>query len=94
MLRKLSILYVLFLTTFLCCFADGWQTQEQRLSALDQEIAKLLKQKEEYERLKQKIQREVHRENPKIALVLSGGGAKGAAHIGVLRVLEQHHIPI
>lgn len=94
MLRKLSILYVLFLTTFLCCFADGWQTQEQRLSALNQEITKLLKQKEEYERLKQKIQREVHRENPKIALVLSGGGAKGAAHIGVLRVLEQHHIPI
>ncbi|MDX2368940.1 MAG: patatin-like phospholipase family protein [Colwellia sp.] len=33
-------------------------------------------------------------ERPKIGLVLSGGGAKGAAHIGVLKVLEQHHIPI
>ena len=31
---------------------------------------------------------------PKIGLVLSGGGAKGAAHIGVLKVLEQNHIPI
>lgn len=31
---------------------------------------------------------------PKIGLVLSGGGAKGAAHVGVLKVLEQHHIPI
>jgi NTE family protein len=31
---------------------------------------------------------------PKIGLVLGGGGAKGAAHIGVLRVLEQHNIPI
>ena len=31
---------------------------------------------------------------PKIALVLAGGGAKGAAHIGVLKVLEQQRIPI
>ena len=31
---------------------------------------------------------------PKIALVLSGGGAKGAAHIGVIRVLEQNNIAV
>jgi len=31
---------------------------------------------------------------PKIGLALGGGGAKGAAHIGVLSVLEQHNIPI
>ncbi len=31
---------------------------------------------------------------PKIGLVLGGGGAKGAAHIGVLKVLEEQHIPI
>jgi NTE family protein len=31
---------------------------------------------------------------PKIALVLSGGGARGAAQIGVLRSLEKHHIPV
>jgi NTE family protein len=30
----------------------------------------------------------------KIALVLSGGGARGAAHIGVLRIFEREHIPI
>jgi len=30
----------------------------------------------------------------KIGLVLSGGGARGAAHVGVLKILEQHHIPI
>lgn len=30
----------------------------------------------------------------KIGLALGGGGAKGAAHIGVLKVLEQHNIPI
>ncbi|WP_374118004.1 patatin-like phospholipase family protein, partial [uncultured Flavobacterium sp.] len=26
---------------------------------------------------------------PKVGLVLSGGGAKGLAHIGVLKVLEE-----
>ncbi len=31
---------------------------------------------------------------PKIGLVLSGGGAKGSAHIGVLKVLEQHNIAV
>jgi NTE family protein len=29
-----------------------------------------------------------------VALVLSGGGAKGIAHIGVLKYLEEHNIPI
>ena len=31
---------------------------------------------------------------PKIGLVLSGGGARGAAHVGVLKVLEENHIPV
>jgi NTE family protein len=31
---------------------------------------------------------------PKIGLALSGGGARGAAHVGVLRVLEEQHVPI
>ena len=31
---------------------------------------------------------------PKIGLVLGGGGAKGAAHIGVLKVLEEQKIPV
>ncbi len=30
--------------------------------------------------------------SPKIGLVLSGGGAKGSAHIGVLKVLEEYNI--
>ncbi|QIK39259.1 BamA/TamA family outer membrane protein [Caldichromatium japonicum] len=33
-------------------------------------------------------------ERPKIGLALSGGGARGAAHIGVLKVLEALQIPI
>jgi NTE family protein len=31
---------------------------------------------------------------PRIGLVLSGGGARGAAHIGVLKVLEENHVPV
>jgi NTE family protein len=32
--------------------------------------------------------------HPKVALVLSGGGAKGFVHIGVLKVLEEEGIPV
>ena len=32
--------------------------------------------------------------HPRIGLVLSGGGARGAAHVGVLKVLEELRIPI
>ncbi|MFL6578172.1 MAG: patatin-like phospholipase family protein [Povalibacter sp.] len=31
---------------------------------------------------------------PRIGLVLSGGGARGAAHVGVLKVLDEMHVPI
>jgi NTE family protein len=31
---------------------------------------------------------------PKVVLVLSGGGARGSAHIGVIKVLEEYHVPV
>ena len=31
---------------------------------------------------------------PRIGLVLAGGGAKGGAHVGVLKLLEELHVPI
>lgn len=34
------------------------------------------------------------KKRPKIALVLSGGGALGFAHVGVIDVLQKHKIPI
>jgi NTE family protein len=34
------------------------------------------------------------KKEPKVALVLGGGSAKGFAHVGVIRVLEQEKIPI
>jgi NTE family protein len=33
-------------------------------------------------------------ERPRIGLVLGGGGAKGIAHVGVLEVLDELHVPI
>jgi len=35
-----------------------------------------------------------HAQQEKVALVLSGGGAKGLAHIGVLKALEENNIPV
>lgn len=34
------------------------------------------------------------RERPKVGVVLSGGGAKGSAHIGALKVIEEMGIPV
>jgi len=36
----------------------------------------------------------LHTRAQKVGLVLSGGGAKGLAHIGTLKALEENHIPI
>jgi NTE family protein len=33
-------------------------------------------------------------ERPKIGLVLSGGGARGGAHVGVLKAIEEYGIPV
>jgi len=33
-------------------------------------------------------------QRPKIGLVLSGGGARGGAHLGVIKMFEKYHIPI
>jgi len=39
-------------------------------------------------------QTETPSSRPRIGLVLSGGGARGGAHLGVLKVLEEMHIPV
>ena len=36
----------------------------------------------------------ITKSRPKVGLVLSGGGARGAAHVGVIKVLEELRVPI
>ena len=39
-------------------------------------------------------QKDKEKQRPRIGLVLGGGGARGAAHVGILKVIEQERIPI
>ena len=39
-------------------------------------------------------QKDPEESHPKIGLVLGGGGALGISHIGILKVLEEEHIPV
>ena len=45
------------------------------------------------ERVRTKMD-QIRRHRPTVALVLSGGGAKGAAHVGVIKYLEELGIPV
>jgi NTE family protein len=42
----------------------------------------------------QDVHVEIPAQRPRVGLVLAGGGAKGGAHVGVLKVLEEMHIPV
>ena len=42
----------------------------------------------------QKKMSEIRKHRPTVALVLSGGGAKGAAHVGVIEYIEELGIPV
>jgi NTE family protein len=37
---------------------------------------------------------EISTHRPHVGLVLAGGGAKGGAHVGVLKVLDEMHVPV
>ena len=94
-----ALTFVLF--TIISSASPQVQGREMRLEAIEDEM-KLLKQRmETLENIKVKIKSTDYlktpknpEKRPKIGLVLSGGGAKGAAHVGVLRVLEEYNIPI
>ena len=42
----------------------------------------------------QSVHSEQQQKRPKVGLVLSGGGAKGFAYIGLLKVLEEVNMPV
>lgn len=77
-------------------------TKAEKIKSIDEQIEELMNKKHELELLKKRIREskvDIEKKmpagyKPKIALVLSGGGAKGAAHIGVLRTLEKYNVSV
>lgn len=97
--------FMLFTLIFNFSFGDEYgkvYTKQEKVKIIEKQIEDLMKQKADLELLKKRISESKVDINkpisatyrPKIALVLSGGGAKGAAHIGVLKVLEKYKIPV
>lgn len=102
---KKAISFFLIFVFFIHSFAEEKNfygqvnTKQDKINAIDKHInefeeniknLKLLK--EHMSKNKFDITKKVS--SPKIALVLSGGGAKGAGHIGVLKVLEKYNVPV
>ena len=103
--KKYILALFLILSSFI--YADGFQSKEERVDAIDKQIEALMLKQKNLTLLKEQImqsesdlilqgkeKKEHGEKRPTIALVLSGGGAKGAAHIGVLKVLEKYQVPV
>ena len=102
MLKKIFSLTLFFLS-FCYSFSEGVQSKEYKIDEINRVIEELKLQQMHLELMKEEIEKSnidlskkvnFNEQRPKIALVLSGGGAKGAAHIGVLKVLEKYQVPI
>lgn len=102
MLKKIFSL-TLFLLSFCYSFSEGVQSKDYKIEEINKVIEELKLQQMHLELMKEEIEKSninlskkvnFSEQRPKIALVLSGGGAKGAAHIGVLKVLEKYQVPI
>ncbi len=102
MLKKIFSLTLFFLS-FCYSFSKGVQSKDYKIEEINKVIEELKLQQMHLELMKEEIEKSnidlskkvnFSEQRPKIALVLSGGGAKGAAHIGVLKVLEKYQVPI
>ena len=88
---------IIFLTYIFLIFNFTYAEEIQLKTKEDVEIEKMEEQiknlQDKIENTK-KIKSAKDNKNLKVALVLSGGGVKGYAHLGVLRVLERENIKI
>ena len=81
-MRKKITLLLLFFFVFASVFANDIEVeQSDTVTILDEEVPEPEVETEPGSR-------------PKVALVLSGGGAKGIAHIPIIEALESYGIPI
>ena len=88
---------IIFLTYIFLIFNFTYAEEIQLKTKEDVEIKKMEEQiknlQDKIENTK-KLKSAKDNKNLKVALVLSGGGVKGYAHLGVLRVLERENIKI
>ena len=88
---------IIFLTYIFLIFNFAYTEEIQLKTKEDFEIEKMEEQiknlQDKIENTK-KLKSAKDNKNLKVALVLSGGGVKGYAHLGVLRVLERENIKI
>ena len=88
---------IIFLTYIFLIFNLAYTEEIQLKTKEDVEIEKMEEQiknlQDKIENTK-KLKSAKNNKNLKVALVLSGGGVKGYAHLGVLRVLERENIKI
>ena len=88
---------IIFLTYIFLIFNLAYAEEIQLKTKEDVEIEKMEEQiknlQDKIENTK-KLKSAKDNKNLKVALVLSGGGVKGYAHLGVLRVLERENIKI
>lgn len=91
MLKKIVFIFINFLLLSFPSFS--YTKEDYEIQALQQQIVNIQKKIKTLEQ--QKINKfKITKKRPKIGLVLSGGGAKGFAHIGVLKVLEKNNIKV
>ncbi len=96
-MKKIKFFIFIFFVNFTFLFSEDSalkQDLKTKLNQIQKELDELEKKKIELITLKEQFEKSDKIKKPKIALVLSGGGAKGVAHIGVLKVLEKYNIPI
>ncbi|MGL5124066.1 MAG: patatin-like phospholipase family protein [Fusobacteriaceae bacterium] len=101
-MNRINTFIAIFIFIFITSFSVEINSKKDILNSLDSQIEDLFFKQKKIEELKKLIKARkfdindinLKNKNPKIALVLSGGGAKGASHIGVLKVLDKYKIPI
>ena len=70
---------------FMISLLMGWEASASSVTPKKDSIA--------IEQMRQRMA-QIRKERPTVALVLSGGGAKGAAHVGVIKRIEELGIPV
>lgn len=106
-MKKIKFLLVMLtISSMLLGQDEAWiNSADQKIDSIDRQIAELMEKKEALEKLRAKFAEEKNimeelkqgkfsRTRPKVALVLSGGGTNGAAHIGILKMLDKYKVPI